>query len=87
MLREELENYIKRTADIRYLSAPGFDEIDSPGEYSKVLYHNFEKIGEYASENRKFLNEILYPLCQSQELLSDEEIQALEAIQNKEKVV
>ena len=68
-------NYVKRTADIRKLSSPVLDSIENAEKYSNVLYHNFETIGELAVDNRSLLDEILYPLLNSQEPLEKDKIE------------
>nr|MCR5338349.1 HD domain-containing protein [Lachnospiraceae bacterium] len=57
---------------IRELSSPPLYDFDDAGDYSERLKHNFETIGKLAEENRRMLEEILYPLLEQETNLSEE---------------
>nr|MCR5338834.1 hypothetical protein [Lachnospiraceae bacterium] len=59
--KEEFDRFVKRMAKIRELSSPPLYDFDDAGDYSERLKHNFETIGKLAEENRRMLEEILYP--------------------------
>lgn len=63
--------YVSRMSDIRLLSSPQLDGIRNADEYSVRLRENFKKIGELATENRKTLDDYIFPLTESNEVLSD----------------
>ncbi|MBO6214092.1 MAG: HD domain-containing protein [Lachnospiraceae bacterium] len=74
MNKKELQNYIKRMTDIRILSSPTIGELDSAWDYSERLKENFKRIGVLASENRQTLEEIIFPLAESDTPLNEDEI-------------
>ena len=43
--------------EIRLLSTPDLSDISDSSEYSRILIDNFSKIGGFAIENRKVINE------------------------------
>lgn len=77
MNKLELDNYIHRMSDIRTLSSPQINEIDNAGDYSDRLRDNFRRIGVLAAENRKTLDEIIFPLAESDDPLTEEEIKII----------
>lgn len=68
-----LEGFIRRTMRIRELSALKSDRIDDPADYAEFLRHNFKEIGLLAGENRNILSTMVYPLLNSDRLLTDSE--------------
>ena len=53
---------------IRDLSSPPIYDVDDENEYSNRLRENFKTIGQLASENRRMLDEVLYPLTDYENL-------------------
>ena len=68
------KDYIKHMAEIRKLSTLSIEGISSPEDYSVQLLNNFSRIGELSLENRAILDEEIYPLLNSEELLSPSQI-------------
>ena len=77
--KKAFHDYIERMTQIRKLSSPSIDEIESPEEYSALLRANFERIGMLARQNRDMLDHTLYPLLSSAEDLGEEQIRAIHA--------
>ncbi|MCR5801712.1 MAG: hypothetical protein K6G57_05205 [Lachnospiraceae bacterium] len=77
--REKLEEFITGNSDIRELSMPQIQSMHSADDYRGLLQENFLKIGEIAARNRAMLAETLYPMLDSGEKLTDDQIEALEA--------
>lgn len=75
--RKIFKEYAERMKKIRLLSTPDLSRIGDSSEYSRTLIANFSKIGEYAVENRKIINEFIKPLISSDERLSEEDKQRL----------
>ena len=74
---EIFEAYISRMSEIRKLSSPSIKKLDDAELYSRRLADNFKRIGELAEENRKVLNDVVFPLIESEEHLSDEQIEKI----------
>ena len=74
---EIFEAYISRMSEIRELSSPSIKKLDDAELYSRRLADNFKRIGELAEENRKVLNDVVFPLIESEEHLSDEQIEKI----------
>ncbi len=72
------DQYINNLTEIRALSNPSLDDIEDADAYRDMLRENFIRIGMIAAENRKFLDEDLFPVLNSDEPLSKEQIEALE---------
>ncbi len=72
--------YIRRTEEIRALSTPSLDDVESAADYTDKLRENFIRIGELAKENRKFLDSELFPVIASDIKLGDEDIEDLESL-------
>ena len=70
--KEEFELFVERMAKIRELSSPPLYDFDDAGDYSERLKNNFETIGKLAAENRRMLDEVLYPLLEQEVKLSEE---------------
>lgn len=62
---------------VRLLSTPSLDDIKEADDYSRLLLENFRIIGEYALENRRMLEEILFPLLKLDRPLNDQEVDRL----------
>ncbi|MCR5686336.1 MAG: hypothetical protein K6G81_13145 [Lachnospiraceae bacterium] len=75
--REVFREYAERMKEIRLLSTPELSKIGDSSEYSKILIDNFSKIGEFAIENRKIINEYIKSLISSNDKLSDEDKERL----------
>lgn len=73
----DLDQYKNRMTKIRMLSSPQFDGHVTAEMYSEVLVKNFSEIGNLAKENRKFLEENLTPYLEDERVLTDEEINLL----------
>ena len=74
MEKEAFQNYIKRMTDIRALSSPEMKDLDGADSYSRRLKENFQRIGLLAKENRRMLDQVIFPLAGSETLLTEEEI-------------
>ncbi|MBQ6441714.1 MAG: HD domain-containing protein [Lachnospiraceae bacterium] len=74
MEKEPFQNYIKRMTDIRILSSPVMKDADGADSYSRRLKENFQRIGHLARENREMLDKVIFPLTDSKDLLTEEEI-------------
>ena len=73
MLREELEQYVKNTAEIRSLSTPVPSELSDAEEYGTLLRDNFLVIGRLSEQNAAILEKL-------RERLADEEPMDVEEI-------
>ncbi len=71
--KREYEAYIKRISEIRALSTPSLSDINDADEYRERLRSNFIRIGELATENRRFLDTRLFPILNSEEAIDDED--------------
>ena len=79
-LKEAMTSYAERLRMVRKLSAPSLEEVASADDYSRLLLHNFRKIGELAGENAEVLNKILMPFIQGEETLSEDEASELDTL-------
>lgn len=79
-IKEAMTSYAERLRMVRKLSAPSLEEVESADDYSRLLLHNFRKIGELAGENAEVLNKILMPFLQGEEALSEEEASELDTL-------
>ena len=77
-LSEEFKKYTDRMLEIHKLSSPDILSFDSAETYSERLRNNFRKIGVLAAQNRKMLDEVLYPYLESEEILEDDIVGELE---------
>ncbi len=68
-MRVIFQEYAQRAFDIRRLSSPSITKEDTADNYSERLQGNFRKIGELAAVNRRMLDELLYPLLESDDEL------------------
>lgn len=81
--KEEFNHFIERMAKIRELSSPALYDFDDADDYSRRLRKNFESIGRLAAENRKMLDEVLYPILENEELLSDDSVENMSELSEK----
>ena len=70
--KEEFDQFVERMAKIRELSSPELYDFDDANDYSERLRNNFETIGKLAGENRRMLDDVLYPLLEADKELSTE---------------
>ena len=75
--KEEFDAFVKRMAKIRELSSPELYDFDGADDYCNRLRNNFETIGMLAGENRKMLDEVLYPLLEPDRELTDELVEEM----------
>ena len=76
-LQTGFDIYIKNMDRIRQLSTPSLEGVKDSSSYSKLLRENFVRIGVLAVENRTILDKELFPLINSDRLLTEEEIESL----------
>lgn len=76
-IRKGTREYIERMTEIRTLSTPSLDGIEDADAYGRVLRENFVRIGKLAGKNRELLEEGLYPLLNSDGVLTKEEAAAM----------
>ncbi|MBR4760067.1 MAG: HD domain-containing protein [Lachnospiraceae bacterium] len=81
--RQQYDEYIRHMKEIRVLSTPSLDGIKSAESYSTRLRENFIRIGMIASENRKFLDEILFPLLHCEGRLDEADVTDLDEFCDK----
>ena len=74
---DNYQEYVKRMAQVRYLSTPSLDGIPDADGYSKRLRDNFVVIGQLAAQNRTFLQELLFPLIKEKHPLSSDQAEEL----------
>ena len=79
-IKQAMTSYAERLRMVRKLSAPSLEEVESADDYSRLLLHNFRRIGELAGENAEVLNKILMPFLQGEEELGEEEASELDAL-------
>ncbi|MBQ6966940.1 MAG: hypothetical protein IJP84_03450 [Lachnospiraceae bacterium] len=76
-LQTGFDIYIKNMDRIRQLSTPSLEGVKDSSSYSRLLRENFVRIGVLAAENRTILDKELFPLINSDRLLTEEEIESL----------
>ena len=81
--KEEFDRFIERMSKIRDLSSPPIYDVDDENEYSNRLRENFKTIGQLASENRRMLDEVLYPLLEPERQLTEEVSKQINAFSQK----
>ncbi len=74
MEKEIFQKYIERMTEIRVLSSPEMKDVDGADGYSRRLRENFQRIGHLAGKNREMLDQVIFPLTESADLLTEEEI-------------
>lgn len=72
--------YIHRLEKIRRLSSPSLEGIADESVYSDLLRDNFTRIGALASQNREFLESVLFPLLRAHRDLTPGEARELAAL-------
>lgn len=77
-LHENLVKYVDNITQIRVLSAVVTDGIESADDYSKRLREDYKRIGELGVECRAILDENLYPILRSDDLLEEETLRVLQ---------
>ena len=81
--KKEFDQFVERMAKIRELSSPELYDFDDADDYSERLKHNFETIGRLAGENRRMLDDVLYPLLESDKALSGEIVEEMSEFSEK----
>ena len=71
----QLNRYVEMTNRIRELSSPLLESISNAEEYRVRLLENFRKIGDIARSNNTILDEIYYPLLDTEIPLPDEVVE------------
>ena len=74
---DNFKRYQNATLQIRELSSPRVDEVESEDQYYGLLMKNFARIGELSVCNQKILEEHLYPLLEEEHVLSESERESL----------
>ena len=64
-IRKGTKKYIERMTEIRTLSSPSLDGIESADDYGRRLRENFVRIGKLAGKNRELLEEELFLLLRT----------------------
>ncbi len=86
-LKESLDKYIQNAYEIRNLSMAHTEGIGSSKGYYRDLKKRFSKIENLSFENKKILDEELYPILYSGDIIPDEAIELLtdfsESLQNQ----
>ena len=77
-LREVAEKLVELSTWIRELSSPRITDIDDAATYREVLLTNYRRIGDIAQIKTHLLDEYLVPLLESDHLLNEEELSALQ---------
>ena len=78
--RKSFQKYADTMREIRRLSAPSLTDIASADDYSRVLRANFNRIGELAEEDRKVIREVLMPILDRNDPLTEDQRNALEEL-------
>lgn len=73
MRLDEIRYYIRRTEQIRHLSAPKIKKNEGASAYYQRLLSNFSRIRELTEDNHIFLQNHLYPLLKHTEVLLEQE--------------
>ena len=68
---------------IRELSSPPLYDFDNADDYIVRLKNNFETIGKLAAENREMLDNLLFPILDSDQKLSDEMVEDMSDLSDK----
>ena len=79
-IKEALVSYAERLRQVRVLSAPSVEEVKDADDYSRLLLHNFRRIGELAGENAEVLDKILMPMLQGTDPIDEETAEELDAL-------
>ena len=81
--KEEFDRFIDRMSKIRYLSSPALYDFDNADDYSNRLKNNFETIGHLAADNRHMLDELLYPILESNDKLDGDVVEEMSEFSEK----
>lgn len=76
-LKEQLDRYIENACEIRNLSMAHTEGIGSSKGYYRDIKKRFQSISELSKENKKILDEELYPILNSKDVISKEQIEIL----------
>ena len=79
-LKEQLDRYIENACEIRNLSMAHTEGIGSSKGYYRDIKKRFQSISELSKENKKILDEELYPILNSKDVISKEQIEKLTAL-------
>lgn len=79
-LEVAFEKYAESMKEVRSLSSPTLEKVEDADDYSRLLIYNFKRIGELAGENCEMIDQFLMPLINKSEPLSEDEISALEGL-------
>lgn len=74
----DYEAYVRRSSRIKWLSHLQLDFVKTADEYRQALAENFVNIGKLASQNRDMIENILMPIVDSDDLLTEEQISQME---------
>ena len=76
-LKERLEKYIENSCEIRKLSMAHTEGIGSSNGYYRDIKKRFQNIRELSKENKMILDQDLYPILSSGDVISKELIEIL----------
>ena len=76
-LKERLDRYIENACEIRNLSMAHTEGIGSSKGYYRDIKKRFQSIRELSKENRTILEEELYPIINSDDLIPEDLIEVL----------
>ncbi|MBO4902265.1 MAG: HD domain-containing protein [Lachnospiraceae bacterium] len=81
--KKQFDQFVERMKKIRELSSPPLYDFDNADDYIVRLKNNFETIGKLAAENREMLDNILFPILNSDQKLTDEMIEDMSELSDK----
>ena len=76
-LEEALKKYTELLSEVRLLSAPETEEIEGTEDYRECLVRNFTGIGEMSEEIQSLLDDVIFPLLDNDDELSENQIESL----------
>ena len=77
---KRLYGYSRRMSRIRMLSTMQIDSIPTAEAYRTALSENFRSIGELAEGNREVVDELIRPMLENEEELSEKTIQTIRSL-------
>ena len=77
-LKTELKSLVNGLIEARRLSQPRVEEIGNGEGYSRVLRKNLRSLMKIRNENISILNESVFPIFESEERLTPNEVEGLE---------
>ena len=81
MSQESFQNYVSRMDEIHRLSSLDLDRMGGGADvYTEELRDNFQRIGALAMENRRMLDQILYPVLDSSEPLTKDQVREFQQL-------